>query len=650
MQPLIGLSVIPVEATSSTDHAAVQLTKSGDLFYQILRNKSNQERDSVARYVYQCQDTVSRTSPTNNNFANFASSSGSQGSALYGKCISRFGLRNSSCTTIDTNCVASEVRKKCKEWIDLAYEAYTMNPSTNESPKICSMAVKTDDGKISTAYDQQRRNFEMFSDSNSDVQPTANDMKAVISVEKESLNAVQENAFVSTQAQIEKDAFSGTNVVEQIEKEPFKGPTVNSFEISNTPRNGSAQKNTQTSSCPVCEFPVAIDSTTCSCCHVEVDIADRLRSAQDNRSVLTNNFLERECEVSSFELVKYPGKSRDPLSIVLFTNWNNDDDYTPINLSGKLLAQEGAKESAGNSRRKRKIKTEKVKNELDESDVGWFLNESGSLEVGQRDNFEKLKEEILEIGTASKERMTRSKTRQLRNNTRKVQSLRGGGEEKGRNCNERSKGILKTKDGQTEVKCVEILNSNDIDKRTSFDSDSAGKERITSSETSFDTQYRNVSKSSGRANRVVTVRKLFGSRETDLVAPVLNAELQYSSLMKGASEGVPAAVLKIRDAVKESIIQGSQRTSEIFESAKITPDAERSDSISFQPSENIGFLRDSEERLDRDPDRASVNKAVNVVAKEFKREFQRSAPVKRYSPLKSSNTPRKKKVGRVMGF
>ena len=644
--------MLPVAATSSTDHAAVQLTKSGDLFYELLRNKGNQERDNIAGYANQGQDTVSSMSPTNNDFVNFASSSGSQGSLLYDKCINHAGLRISSCKTKDTNCVTAEVHKKCKEWINMAYEAYIMNSSTNESAKICSMAVKTDVGKISRAYDQQKRNFEVFSDSNSSVQPAANDVKALISVGKESLNAVQENASLSIQAQVENDAFSGTKNVEQIEKEPFKGADLNQFEMINTNRNGNALENTHTSSCPVCEFPMAVDSTTCSCCHLEVDVAVRLSTAHDNRSVLTNNFLERDFEVSNFELVKYPEKSRDPLSIVLFTNWNNDDEYTPINLSGKLVAQEGAQENAGSSQRgrKRRIKAETVKDELNESDVGWFLNESGSLEVGQKNKFENLKEEVFEIGSASKERMTRSKTRQLRKNARKVQSLRDDREKKGRNCNERSKGILKTKDWQTEAKCVEMLNSNDIDKRTSFNSDSAGKESIKSPETYFDAPHRNASNNIGRANRVVTVKKLFGSREIDLVSPSFKGESQCSSLVAKSSQGEQEAIMETYGAVRENKIEDSQGTSGIFGSARITAHAERPDFVNFQASENIGFHRDSEEGLYRDPDRTSRYKVVNVVTKEFKNECQRSTPVKRYSPLKSSNTPRKKKAGRVMGF
>lgn len=622
--------MLTMEAESSTNHVAVQQTKSGDLFYQLLRNKNSLGRDSMAGYANHGPHTV--------NNDKFANSSRNEFEALYDRAIGRAELKDNSCKSIDVTCVATEVQKRCKNWIYMAYEAYQMNPSTNESAKICSMAVKTDDGKISKAYDQQKRHFEMFSDVSSEMPHAANDTKLDVSVDKESLNAVQETASFSAEVQAENDAFSGVTVVEPIEKQPFKGVSINPFEISNT------QENTQTSACPICQFPIAIDDTTCSCCHLEVDVANKLRTAQESCSVLTNNFLEREFEVPSFELVKYPEKSRDPLSIVLFTNWNNDGDYTPIDLAGKFVSQEGtAQGSAGNSRRGRKrgIKREKVTDELDESD-GWFLNESGSLEVRQKDRFEKFKEDTFEIGSANKERLTRSKTRELRT---KVLNSGDDGGQKGINRSQNSKGILKTKDGQTEMKHVEKLNPNDANRKISVDSNSTGQERITSPEVCFDTQYRNVSNSSERANRVVTVRRLFGSRETDLVSPILKAESQHSSLIKDTSQGRQEAILKTPDAGRDG-----PRYSGILGNAKVSPHEEHPDFINSQTSESISWPRDGEERFDRDPGRTSEHRISNVVSKEVKTDNQRSTPVKRYSPLKSSNTPRKKKVGRVMGF
>ncbi len=303
---------------ASHDLFAVQLTKSGDLFYELL---TRQPRNG-------CEELA--------------------------------GAK----TRASGHAFDEKLKQKCHEWVSMAFDSYNDKPLLNECAKVHSEKVGFDEGAIVNALEMQKENFEIFC--------------------KQDLNRLG-STFVETEGPVTMGI--GDVAEEQCgqrlkhhqsmdcNKEAEADPLNNETEANDVDEHGEASiKN-----CRICFFPVLLDEQECSCCKTDVRSAEGLiQISKEGGTLLTNNSLGKSLDVIFPKLVKNPENSKDPLSTVLLVNWDNDNVYTPIDLS-----ETGRGNDDGFVEKKPKIvsslEVDKTLNDTDD-EPGWFLNESGNLE------------------------------------------------------------------------------------------------------------------------------------------------------------------------------------------------------------------------------------------------------------------------------
>ena len=131
-QPLIGLGVLPVNSDTSNGLVAVQLTKSGDLFYQLLRKHSGLKREE------QSVDSSER---------------------LSGREVSS---ANSNERLNGNNFVSNRIKQKCQDWIEKSFELYNAKPEQNENANISSQRAMLNEGSITDAFGIQIEHSEVL--------------------------------------------------------------------------------------------------------------------------------------------------------------------------------------------------------------------------------------------------------------------------------------------------------------------------------------------------------------------------------------------------------------------------------------------------------------------------------------------------------
>ena len=192
----------------------------------------------------------------------------------------------------------------------------------------------------------------------------------------------------------------------------------------------STPENTEKFCC-ICKRPWEKDDGNCTGCNLATEVSCNLKFAYEKECFLSNKMLGRNSEQPILKFVRHPERSRDPLSTVLLVNWDNDDVYTPLDLSQHanrsgcvvknekgLFLQNMMEWKRGEHFEKQMGRSE----DPDESSDGWYLSASGRLEFDLVTPQVKIEEYQDVLGAGP---MTRSRRRVLLRSAQKRKSKTG---------------------------------------------------------------------------------------------------------------------------------------------------------------------------------------------------------------------------------
>lgn len=271
---------------------------------------------------------------------------------------------------------------------------YNENKEVNETASLSFKMVDTRYGDIKKALDSQMESRECFKEAQIEAGGCF-----------EAINRVKANCS-SADYQYDESGMEGA-----IEKSC-------DARIKGTPDAvGVKQKGRKefVKNCCLCSRPLKEEDENCDGCHLNIVVSNRLKTAYEKNCFLSNQVLGRKTEVPDLRLVKYPEKSKDPLSEVLLTNWKNDEFYTPIVLTDD--EQDGCKNDTDARKRKKSSKSEFPPDEVEDFDQiedGWYLSSAGVLEFG--------KEEAAQAPAEKTRPVTRSRMKRASKSTGKSES------------------------------------------------------------------------------------------------------------------------------------------------------------------------------------------------------------------------------------
>ena len=329
-QPLIGVSILPVKSSPTKDLLAIQLTKPGDLFYQILRTESEaSEREADRNFTVK-----------------------EEYSSIY--------------EAQRTECVVSDkLEERCCNWINKACEMYNKSKEFNEEANLSWTLVSTDDGVIAEVQKYQmeararlgktRSEGAAAENSNSEnrdhTQDATGERGKIVDVESMDENAADE--------------------ADEDLQEERRGKS--SIKLHEMDLSGCVYKV-----CPVCKTSLQQDSSVCIGCNLDTKISTQLKNAYEKRLTLTNGTLGLPGALPIFnKFVKNVEKSRDLVSVVLMTNWDDDENYTPLGLS---LNVEGEENDTIKEELTTRTPPRELRKDLEEINDDWYLSASGRLE------------------------------------------------------------------------------------------------------------------------------------------------------------------------------------------------------------------------------------------------------------------------------
>ncbi|XP_065067138.1 uncharacterized protein LOC135692769 [Rhopilema esculentum] len=328
-QPLIGVSILPVKSSPTKDLLALQLTKPGDLFYQILRTGSEADETEADRNF-----TVKE-----------------EYSSIY--------------EAQRTECVISDkMEERCRNWINKACEMYNESKEFNEEANLSSTVVSTDDGVIAEVQKYQMEARARLEKTRSEGATTEN---SNCENREYTQDATGERGRIFDVEAVDENADEAD---EELQEER-RGKS--SIELNEMDLSGCVYKV-----CPVCKTPLQQDSSVCSGCNLDTKVSTQLKSAYEKRLTLTNGELALPGALPIFNrFVKNVEKSRDLVSVVLMTNWDDDENYTPLGLS---LNVEGEEKDTIKEEMTTRTPPRESRKDLEEINDDWYLSASGRLE------------------------------------------------------------------------------------------------------------------------------------------------------------------------------------------------------------------------------------------------------------------------------
>ncbi len=311
-QPLIGLGIYLPEGEKSEELFAVQLTKSGDLFYEnVPLMPVNAPTDKRKRFE-----------------------------------------------GYDAGLLPEKRVQKCLDWVNAAYESYVSEPCLNESAKMLTKNAVIGKGAILDALKMQRvrKNHKMKCSKKASKEKFDGRSNSESTCSKTTENLATPSLYATENASF---AAKESDDVNRHENEDL---TCSSQITEKYPQN-----------CKMCDYSFKQNELKCSLCLLQNSTAEEmLRMSHDRKSLLTNKSLGRNFDVKFPNLVKFPERSKDPLSKVLLENWNNEEEYLPIDLEN--ITTKNEKDKHGNEANSTPVIDEA------EEELGWFLSESGTLE------------------------------------------------------------------------------------------------------------------------------------------------------------------------------------------------------------------------------------------------------------------------------
>ena len=291
----------------------------------------------------------------------------------------------------------------------MAFEMYNKDLLVNEKANLCTTLVDTSSGSITKAFERQIESRECFKKAHTEVASLIEDNDHLMKGrdrEGRIQNDVNEESKTrngNSRVKIDKSNREKVNVFDSLDKE-----------------DDEPEFETAVEFCPICKRPLEQEVGKCDGCNLDIGVSSKVYLAYMEGCVLSNKILGQNLEQPNMNFVKHPERSKDPLSVVLLANWENDDFYTPLDLStceGKNISNED-RNDGGLCRKKKKRRNEEDNEEItgssddfDENDDGWYLSSSGNLEFGRMDPHALKKEPDLDVGMEG--RMTRSRSRAL---------------------------------------------------------------------------------------------------------------------------------------------------------------------------------------------------------------------------------------------
>lgn len=260
---------------------------------------------------------------------------------------------------------------------------YYKNKFFNEEAKLSTLEINTDDGDIVKAFNMQAESRDCF-----------------LRREKETRTHNEAESHKVEEMKNGVDLVSGENVEHKERKK-----------IVDDSNARDDNDDNDIEFCCLCKRPLENKSEKCSGCNLNARVTNKLKWAYGESSFLSNKSLEQEAEIPDWRLIKNLEKSKDPLSVVLLKNWNDDECYTLLestNIYGIIdNGNEIDKEKKHKTKRKRSMNLKRLFDDLVGKDDGWYLSATGNLEFGEKDNAD------LEIGETLEGYMTRSKVKRI---------------------------------------------------------------------------------------------------------------------------------------------------------------------------------------------------------------------------------------------
>ena len=328
----------------------------------------------------------------------------------------------------------------------------------NEKANLCFLEIDTSHGDICKVLDSQGKSREVFKRAQNEIGMFRNNssgsqtnfINVEVSMEVGCENNSNKNSVLKKMRKLQKDNALGDDETELC-REAILGNTIRF--------------------CCICKRPLEEDcSAECPGCNL--DVSCNLEIAYQKNDVLSNRVLGQNVEPPTLNLIKNPERSRDPLSVVLLTNWENDDFYTPINLLNidAHNADGNREEFFSQHPKKSELSNERMENLEDhnESSDGWFLSASGRLEFGPEETPRKKKEKDLKVYRNGPVTRSRSKRFSKSSERKQINKPKGRDERTTRYCRHVSPSMTeknvarKAESSGTEVSHLEFVRPDEL--------------------------------------------------------------------------------------------------------------------------------------------------------------------------------------------
>ena len=301
------------------------------------------------------------------------------------------------------------------------YNKYSL---VNEKANLCPWEITTDRGNITKVFESQDESRSLFKRSQSK-DATLNEKSSCLGKEG---NQGSGSALSGCKGDHQDMGGSinsgiGNNMTQCSELKKSK-EIIDSDDNLDEQCRQSKSENIEKFCC-ICGRPWEEDGGQCNGCNLGTEVSSNLRLAYEKGCFLSNKLLGQNSEQPILRFVRHPERSRDPLSTVLLANWDNDDVYTPLDLSQHSNERSHVVGNENGPLVENMMKWEREEHfeeqlgrceDPDESSDGWYLNASGRLEFDPVTPQVK-NEEVLGPGP-----MTRSRRRVLSRSTEKRKS------------------------------------------------------------------------------------------------------------------------------------------------------------------------------------------------------------------------------------
>ena len=294
-----------------------------------------------------------------------------------------------------------ETQKKCVEWVTCAYYMYNKNSFVNEKANLCFLEIDTSHGDIVKALDSQGQSREVFKRAGDEIGVFHDNSSG------------SRKRFVNMGDSMEVGYESNSNKKSELQK-MSKRKRSKTLSDDETRQLHETMVGNTVRFCCICLHPLEEDcGGECPGCNL--DVTCNLDIAYQKDGLLSNRALGQNVEPPTLNFVENPERSKDPLSVVLLTNWNNDEFYTPLNLFNVDAHNADRNEEGFLSQHAERLESfdERMGDVEDrnESSDGWFLSASGRIKFGPEEIPRRRKEKDRKV--YRKGPVTRSRSKRL---------------------------------------------------------------------------------------------------------------------------------------------------------------------------------------------------------------------------------------------